>query len=1254
MRGLFSVSSRKRAVTVFALSAIAVTGAVMPLAGTPALADPGAASWVGFVSTTPGTGFGKTGGANVPTAAQRTADQKVTFRVQTNSTTPNSLNADGFGYAATTGASGIKARVTSGPDLGTVFGCTSATVEGNLISACEVFNDFSKGLGIDNYTIFVDKNADNSLSSGEPFITASATWVGPANSVTMTAPASMAEETCTPVTVSLLDLEGRSRFSDQMTIQVSQPNSNNAGLAFCGQFPEQATPAGSVWKSSSNDAANLYNQKVNGVTTGAPPVILPPVVTSIAAQFTLPVASSVAKSVTFGIKSGTTTASPAGVEVKVFADTNANFVEDGEPVATKTVVVNPGRNGNGVDPINGLTLSTPFPIVDFNHAADGTIDVIATTKNAAGNPVANVNICYTITGAHPQDTRCSQDIGGNGDDLLPTDQNGRTHLTQDATVVGVSTFTVWVDRLDQNVRQRDANEDQEIITRTVSGNLSDVGIDLVAQGTSAGGTNRSTSDANIAESAIRPVGQSQELFTAKVTSRSTGEPRANVVVRFTLGLKGKENDLLNALTAVPNGSLGTTTAISDSNGIASVLFTRGALMGADTSYDGYAYSVVATVPNTVDLLPTDDARVLFSASDPADVSLAAGTITANTVRTLFPNTKGSLTLNPTTVETAPHTVQGFTATLKDQFGAPVGDVPVYFSVTAQSRNPFVPTFYNCDGTPAHSRVATPVPDNRSDAQKAIDAQKNADCDNVSRRSTDAAGQLLQNQLDNGPLTESTDPNNPATFDRIFAYADLDSDGVIEAYEPGSANFGTVEAIRNYRASAVGPNDPAVMEGGIGAPTPQFSGTQTPFNPVTSDDNAAKQIDVTNVRSAMTPVNVFFQIRNNDNTKNFAGSLIAISSTGVGSLVDATNAVKTGSQIVQIDANGYGQFKALSTATGVQTITATAAGNITKSLNITWTNTGLGRYVSLTPATATVNNGQVTQLTAKVTDVYNNPVALQNLSVSVSGPGLLTANNATSGVAPTDATGLLVFGVKSTGSGSIVVTVTASGPQFSAAVNTPESGKAAGNATASSTLNAAGQGGSPSTATFSQNPGGVRPLGSVTRITATIKDAAGVAQPGVKARFIITGAEDANSTTLTSASDGTVFYDLTGNEVGTYNVKLLVIDGSGNEIFSKSTTVTFNDPATAPAPYISQQSGGGQVTLTFATVPRNSGLVVYFFRKSGITGKVVPLGTGTVKSNGIATRTFDAKPGQILALYGKVMNATNIVTPYSNTIAFKVR
>lgn len=94
-------------------------------------------------------------------------------------------------------------------------------------------------------------------------------------------------------------------------------------------------------------------------------------------------------------------------------------------------------------------------------------------------------------------------------------------------------------------------------------------------------------------------------------------------------------------------------------------------------------------------------------------------------------------------------------------------------------------------------------------------------------------------------------------------------------------------------------------------------------------------------------------------------------------------------------------------------------------------------------------------------------------------------------------------------------------------------------------------------------------------------------------------------------------------------------------------------AMAPQPVLRQSHNASSASFTFSTLARYEGKTVYFFRKSGQTGKVQPLGTAKVSNQGFAIRILNGlKPGQIIRAYAKVMDAENIQTPYSNDVSFK--
>lgn len=86
--------------------------------------------------------------------------------------------------------------------------------------------------------------------------------------------------------------------------------------------------------------------------------------------------------------------------------------------------------------------------------------------------------------------------------------------------------------------------------------------------------------------------------------------------------------------------------------------------------------------------------------------------------------------------------------------------------------------------------------------------------------------------------------------------------------------------------------------------------------------------------------------------------------------------------------------------------------------------------------------------------------------------------------------------------------------------------------------------------------------------------------------------------------------------------------------------------------LSHTTSGGKVNLIGTTSPALKGKAVVFYLRSGLTGKVVPLGQAIVDGDGKAVRTLALPKGRILAIYARVPN-TATTSLYSNTQAFKV-
>lgn len=563
----------------------------------------------------------------------------------------------------------------------------------------------------------------------------------------------------------------------------------------------------------------------------------------------------------------------------------------------------------------------------------------------------------------------------------------------------------------------------------------------------------------------------------------------------------------------------------------------------------------------------------------------------------FGTSQGSVTISPAAVVTAVHSFKAFTTTVADQFGTPVPNVNTEFFTGG--RNAVGPFYAN----------------------------------------SDSAGKAVFGYLDSGPTGDVTGTDTTV--------------GIADTNASGSANAGEAfgQGSRTYSASAPAGDVVAAIEGGIGAATNQFSGSSAPYSPVTSDDNATRAVNVTAPRSTHTPVDVFFQLRNADNSLNFSGRAVDVTTGTIGDIVSGSgNVIGPKSQTLTVASDGFIRLTVLSIQTGVQTITATADG-VSKQLTITWTNAGAGRYVNFTPNARAIVTGQPTPVTVTVTDVWGNPVPGQSLALTLSGPATFgNGTTATSGV--TDATGSGTPVITASQSGTVTVTATGSGAQFAAPADTPESGKAAGKPQGTAVLTASTSIYDMAASTVTISP--VAPATTDTiSLRGVLKDTTGAVVPNQRVRFILSGATSYVSPVIFTDSNGAATTSFQSAHGGQLNVRFSVVDSGGVEQAAKVVTFNIDGGSLSPRPSLSQSNTGGRVTLTLRTESRFGGNTVYFFRRSGITGVVVPLGTAIVDSNGVAIRIFDAARGGILALYGKVLGTSNIESPYSNDVHFKV-
>lgn len=194
-----------------------------------------------------------------------------------------------------------------------------------------------------------------------------------------------------------------------------------------------------------------------------------------------------------------------------------------------------------------------------------------------------------------------------------------------------------------------------------------------------------------------------------------------------------------------------------------------------------------------------------------------------------------------------------------------------------------------------------------------------------------------------------------------------------------------------------------------------------------------------------------------------------------------------------------------------------------------------------------------------------------------------------------------------------------------------------------------------------NPGANVPPGTPINVAAQVLDNHARPVKGLFIQILRSGPQGETSQTdpptcpfncqnlLVTDANGSAGYTFISSKVGAVTITTIVADVAGNEVFRQVDHATYSGFA---RPALTQSSLHGVVTLKAVVDPAFAGLTIVFYRQSGITGVVVPLGSGVVNSFGVATRTFNAIPGQILSLYGHLNGATGI-DPYSNRVAFRV-
>lgn len=294
------------------------------------------------------------------------------------------------------------------------------------------------------------------------------------------------------------------------------------------------------------------------------------------------------------------------------------------------------------------------------------------------------------------------------------------------------------------------------------------------------------------------------------------------------------------------------------------------------------------------------------------------------------------------------------------------------------------------------------------------------------RTTDASGNATFTYTDTGATSASG-------TDTITVVADVVTENDVQ---DGAEPFGT--ATKRWIPEAT---TPAAVEVDMVGCNADFGPSPT-YTPLFNESTATNQLSTTNFHTVCAIVRTAGGDR-------LLGSTVTFTSTGVGHFSSVGSSPHTDlgtSTTATVGTDGYARVFLHSTQTGTQTITATA-GTRTDTGTKTWTNTATdARNIDVSPNAATNPPGTSHTITARVTDLYGNPVAGVAVTFTETGPGRF-ANGTSTSVTTTDANGLAdaVTSTLTTESGTetIVGTITTIGTQCTSAAGTP-AGSTAGN------------------------------------------------------------------------------------------------------------------------------------------------------------------------------------------------------------------
>ncbi|MCW2544792.1 MAG: putative adhesin [Frankiales bacterium] len=903
-----------------------------------------------------------------------------------------------------------------------------------------------------------------------------------------------------------------------------------------------------------------------------------------------------------------------GVDVvRIFADSNLNQILDpGEQFSDATVTF--------YGPATNVDLKP-----DSDTAAAGTCNVFTATVTDAGGrtvPAQTLKLEATLTGTlgsrtlsfcNPATTNPTSTNGG-GDDTTAgpgaptqaqgtavTDSTGRASFGIRSDQPGTATVRAYVDANSNNTF--DGTDPGDVSNKTFT----------------AGGTGTTAADA-VTSLTVAPTSQTAAVGDAVkyvVTAKnSNADTTPNVLIQYAIT---GANPSTGTLAATDNGGAATLTYTAANAGTDTVKFwvnqttavpnTAGAdasepqatatttipvaptgytidLTCAGTSFNTTAedcveplthksevftakvtkggiaqanipvrFTVVNTTapgnptPTTFSGVTDSTGKLSFTLTDNSAANNSKDTVTAAIAGQSVPEAGGVnsdsgtvtfqtaaakfLTLTPALQTTQTGTASTFVATLTDQFGTPVPGANVDFKITGRN-----------------SALNGPA---------------------LLDKTTDANGQATLTYTDIGPV-------NTASSDTIDAWADIVTENDVQnGSEP------TDSSLNNFitEPATAGTVDLDVTNVGACASTPD------PANDTKSYDPA--------VTGTTHPVCALIKTAGG---APLAGKTVTFTLTGVGGFVKADGTVIGSTTTAVTDGSGVASVLVASTFSGDQNITATI-DNKSDTGVITYNAAKpiSARFIDLTPNTSNIAPGQNNELTAKVTDVFGNPVAGITVDFTETGGGAFSnGTSSQSGVTGPNGTVSVTLTSPAGTTGTDIVTASINASQTtqcSKAVNDPFTGAKAGNCSDSSTYTF------KNTTPLSFIIGtSVIKAGQFTKVVIT-------GTPGDHVQVLVKGAGAPVYTVignLTLGSGGGAFLSVSPSTSSNYEVrdasttlgpKFLLVKAVQSISVAKSGTTGIFTGLVKPsvvnrAVYVYYYVDGGHVTLACKTVVHSGG------------------------------------------------------------------